>query len=74
MFDEKLARLRTHRNSIGRYNRLLKTNLTELERRFIENRVAEERTAMEALAASTFPIRFKSPLPAVEEAHRARCA
>jgi hypothetical protein len=72
MFDEKLARLRTHRSSIGRYNRLLKTELTELERRFIEKRVAEERTAMEALAASTFPIRFKCPLPAIERARPAQ--
>ena len=44
MIDEKLARLRNHRNSISRYNRLLQTDLTELERRFIEKRVSEERT------------------------------
>jgi hypothetical protein len=78
MIDEKQARLRNHRNSISRYNRLLKTDLTELERRFIEKRVSEERSAMEALAASTFPIRFRCGLPAIEEAHqaqsRAQCA
>ena len=72
MIDEKLARLRTHRNNISRYDRLLKTDLTELERRFIEKRVSEERTRMEALAASTFPIHFKCPLPAIEEARSAR--
>jgi len=66
MIDEKLARLRTYRNSIDRYNRLLKTDLTELERRFIEKRVSEERTQMEALAVSTFPISFNLPLPAFE--------
>jgi hypothetical protein len=30
MLDDKLARLRTHRNNIGRYRRLLKTRLTQL--------------------------------------------
>ena len=31
MIDEKLARLRTHRNNIARYRRLLKTKLTNLD-------------------------------------------
>ena len=54
MIDEKLARLRTHRNNISRYRRLLKTQLTDCERQFIEKRLSEERSAMEQLAASTF--------------------
>jgi hypothetical protein len=37
MIDEQLARLRTHRDSIGRYRRLLQTKLTDLERQFIED-------------------------------------
>jgi hypothetical protein len=37
MFDEQLARMRTHRNNIFRYRHLLQTKLTELEREFIEN-------------------------------------
>jgi hypothetical protein len=61
MIDEKLAILRTHRNNISRYRRLLKTELTEFERQFIERRLLEERSAMEKLAASTFPFTF--PLP-----------
>ena len=56
MTDEKFARLRTHRNNISRYRRLLKTNLTELECQFIERRLSEERSAMERLASSTFPL------------------
>jgi len=64
MLDEKLALLRAHRNNISRYRRLLKTNLTELERRFIEKRMSEERRAMEDVAASTFPVGFKIPPPA----------
>ena len=32
MFDENLARIRTHRNNIYRYQRLLRTELADLER------------------------------------------
>ena len=46
MIDENLARLRAHRNNIARYRRLLQTNLTVLERDFIERRLAEEETAL----------------------------
>ena len=59
MIDEKFALLRTHRNNIARYRRLLQTKLTEYERQFIERRMSEERCAMEHLASSTFPIAFK---------------
>ena len=59
MIDEKLALLRTHRNNIHRYRRLLKTELTELERQFIEKRLSEERSAMERLSTSTFPLAFR---------------
>jgi len=62
MIDEKLARLRTHRNNISRYRRLLKTQLTDCERQFIERRLSEERSAMERLAASTFPLTLHLPM------------
>ncbi len=58
MLDENLARIRAHRNNIQRYRRLLKTRLTELERHFIERRLKEERAALDALAATTFPVGF----------------
>ena len=61
MIDEKFALLRTHRNNIMRYRRLLETKLTERERQFIERRLSEERSAMEKLAASTFPLAFQIP-------------
>jgi hypothetical protein len=51
--DEELARLRAHDNNIGRYRRLLKTNLSDLERRFLERRLREERSAVESLAHPT---------------------
>lgn len=58
MLDENLARIRAHRNNIHRYRRLLKTRLSQLERHFIERRLAEERSALEALSAATFPVGF----------------
>jgi hypothetical protein len=61
--DEKLARLRAHRNNISRYRRLLKTQLTEIEREFIERRLSEEQLALESLAGSAFPLAFKAPSP-----------
>jgi hypothetical protein len=64
MMDEKLARLRTHRNNIDRYRRLLKTKLTDLERQFIERRLSEEHSDYERLSKATFPIVFKLPTPA----------
>lgn len=67
MLDEKFARLRTHRNNIHRYRRLLNTELNELERRFIEKRLSEERSAMENVAASAFPLTFPMPAPAAQE-------
>jgi hypothetical protein len=67
MIDEKLAMLRTHRNNIRRYDRLLETRLTEFERQYIERRRSEERSAMERLAASTFPLGFQFPMPALQQ-------
>lgn len=61
MSDEKLARLRAHRNNVHRYRRLLQTTLTELEREFIERRLAEEQSALRGLADSTFPLTFRLP-------------
>lgn len=68
MIEEKLALMRTHRTNINRYHRLLKTKLTEFERQFIERRLSEERSAIEKLAGSTFPISFQTPIGAVRKA------
>ena len=57
-FDENLARIRAHRNNIHRYRRLLRTPLSNLERGFVERRIADERTALDALTAETLPIAF----------------
>ena len=61
MLDENLARIRAHRNNIHRYRRLLKTRLSRLERNFIERRLAEEKSALDALTAVTFPVGFRAP-------------
>jgi hypothetical protein len=58
MLDENLARIRAHRNNIHRYRRLLKTRLSDLERHFIERRLAEEQSALESLSSATFPVAF----------------
>jgi hypothetical protein len=50
MVEENFVRLRTHRNNVHRYRQLLKTMLTDAERQFIERRLLEEESAIEALA------------------------
>ena len=50
MIEQKVARLRAHDNNINRYRRLLETDLSDLERGFIEKRLNEERSAMKSLA------------------------
>jgi len=52
MIDQQLARLRTHRNNIQRYRNLLQTNLTQLERQFVEKRLVEEQSNLDNLTAS----------------------
>jgi hypothetical protein len=51
MIDEEVARLSAHGNNIDRYRRLLKTNLSDIERQFIERRLKEEAAAVEFLSA-----------------------
>jgi hypothetical protein len=47
--DERIARLRAHEQNIDRYQRLLKTKLTDLESQFLEKRLSEERFLMARL-------------------------
>lgn len=50
--DQGVARLRTHRNNIDRYRRLLKTKLSEVERQYLEARLFEEQSALDTLRKS----------------------
>jgi hypothetical protein len=60
MLEENLARLRAHRNNIQRYRRLLATQLSELERAYMERRIDEEHASLNALSETTFP--FSLPM------------
>jgi hypothetical protein len=60
--NEKIARLRTHKQNIDRYEGLLKSALSEIELRFIEQRLSEERLALAML-------QFMSPIDSKEDDH-----
>ena len=60
MTDEQLVCLRAHSNNIHRYRRLLKGNLTEQERQFVERRLTEEQSAMQRLTANGLPLGYSS--------------
>lgn len=57
MTDEKMVRLRAHGNNIARYRRLLQTKLTDVERRYIESRLAEEEKALTSIGPFTMSAR-----------------
>lgn len=58
--NEESARLRTHQLNIERYQRLLKTELTDLESRFLEKRLSEERFCLAMLTRGIdLPTTFK---------------
>jgi hypothetical protein len=52
-WDKRLALLSAYRNSILRYQRLLKTELTEIERGYIKGRLSACEAAVNALAEPT---------------------
>jgi hypothetical protein len=54
-----------HRQNIERYLRLMKTELTSVERNFIEQRIAEEQAALRLTAGIA-----GSSRPAMEQARR----
>ncbi|QIG92074.1 hypothetical protein [Bradyrhizobium sp. 6(2017)] len=58
MTEEDFALLRSHRNNIYRYRRLLETQLSTLERQYLERRLSEEQTAIEMLSRSIFPLKL----------------
>lgn len=69
MLDQDFVRIRAHRNNLSRYRRLLETRLSDIERQFIERRLAEEQAALEALAADVNPAAFSLPnMPSVSTA------
>ena len=47
--SERIARLRAHQNNIDRYEGLLRSTLSAIELRFVEQRLSEERLALAML-------------------------
>ncbi len=58
MTEMTLQRLRAHRSNIHRYQRLLATRLSDLERAYIARRLTEERVCVESLLQPALPDRF----------------
>ena len=52
MPDEHTVRIQAHRQNIARYRWLLKTELTAIERAFIDRRIAEEDAEVRRLNAA----------------------
>lgn len=57
--DDSLSEIRSVRNDIWRWRKLLQTDLPDAEREMIEKRLLEQRSAFEGLLASTFPLALK---------------
>ena len=49
MMEAEAALSRAHRDNIRRYNKLLTTHLTDVERDYIESRLSEERAVLRSL-------------------------
>ena len=47
--SERVDRLRSHQRNIDRYQDLLKSGLSDIELRFVEQRLSEERFALAML-------------------------
>ena len=56
MIDENLARLRAHRNNIGRYRRLCRPTLRCLSATSSKGVSPEEDAALNRVASYTFPL------------------
>ena len=50
MAQGEVTRIRAHRDNIHRYQRLLETTLTDLERQYIESRLSAEKLALRSMS------------------------
>ena len=57
--DDSFSEIRSTRNDIWRYRRLLQTELAEAEREIVEKRLPERLSTFEGLLASAFPLTLK---------------
>jgi len=51
MSDERIVRIRAHRQNLERYCRLLASDISDAERVFLHERIAQERLDLERLEA-----------------------
>jgi hypothetical protein len=49
MLNAKEALMEAHRNNIRRYNNLLRTHLTDVERSYVQSRLSEEKSALQSV-------------------------
>ena len=57
--DDSLSEIRSLRNDIWRYRKVLQTDLSDAEREMVEKRLLERRSMFEELVAITFPFALK---------------
>jgi hypothetical protein len=57
--DDSFTKIRSVRNDIWRYRRLLQTELTDAEREIVEKRLRERLSTFEGLLQSAFPLALK---------------
>ena len=62
MTEMTLERLRAYRNNVHRYQRLLATHLSDLERAYIERRLMEERAGVESVLQQALPDRLPAQI------------
>jgi len=54
----RIVQLRTHQTNIDRYENLLKTELSDVERQFVQKRLSEERFTIALLQYMSAPKGF----------------
>jgi hypothetical protein len=64
--ETRIVRLRTHQKNIARCENMLKTELTDLEREFVQKRLSEERFTIALLQFMSAPKGFDLRSDALE--------
>jgi len=56
--EKRIVQLRTHQKNISHYENMLKAELTDLERQFVQKRLSEERFTIALLQYMSAPKGF----------------
>ena len=62
----RIVELRTHQTNISRYENMLKTELSDVERQFVQRRLSEERFTIALLQFMSTPKGFDHRSEALE--------